>query len=63
MTAADIARLDVPLDVLTAQLRTTAAADLEAARLRLPLDDPDRHSLDLDVDRQFAEMAAKWGTA
>jgi hypothetical protein len=39
------------------------AAGLEAARLRLPLDHPDRHALDLDVDRQFAALAAQWGGA
>ena len=32
-------------------------ADLETLRLSLPLDDPDRHALDLDADRTFAQMA------
>ena|SRR5690606_21827403 len=32
-------------------------ADIESLRQRLPLDDPDRHALDLDADIQFAELA------
>jgi hypothetical protein len=30
---------------------------LEATRQSLPLDDPDRHALDLDTDTRFAQMA------
>lgn len=40
-----------------------AATDLETARRHLPLDDPDRHALDLDADRRFAALAAQWGGA
>lgn len=32
-------------------------AALEQTRLRLPLTDPDRHALDLDADRAFAQLA------
>jgi hypothetical protein len=30
---------------------------LEATRQALPLDDPDRHALDLDTDTRFAAIA------
>lgn len=33
-------------------------AAIEALRQSLPLDDPDRHALDLDADTRFAQMAA-----
>lgn len=32
-------------------------AALEQTRQRLPLDDPDRHALDIDADRRFAQLA------
>lgn len=32
-------------------------AALEETRLRLPLTDPDRHALDVDADRVFAQLA------
>ncbi|MGW1015643.1 hypothetical protein [Streptomyces niveus] len=47
-----IERLDVPLD--------TVLAELARIRESLPLDDPDRHALDLDVDTTFARAAATW---
>lgn len=37
-----------------APLSPTTTADLEAARLRLPLDDPDRHAL--DREEPFARL-------
>ncbi|MFD3520487.1 hypothetical protein [Streptomyces sp. NPDC058653] len=50
-----IERLDVPLaDVL---------ADLARIRESLPLDDPDRHALDLDADTRFAQLAANWSAS
>lgn len=33
-------------------------AAIEALRQSLPIDDPDRHALDLDADHAFAQMAA-----
>jgi hypothetical protein len=36
---------------------TEQVAALEALRQSLPLDDPDRHALDLDADRRFAQLA------
>ncbi|GGJ87331.1 hypothetical protein GCM10011583_18590 [Streptomyces camponoticapitis] len=49
-----IERLDVPLD--------TVLAELARIRESLPLDDPDRHALDLDADTRFAQLAANWST-
>lgn len=52
---APIERLDVPVaDVLT---------DLARIRESLPLNDPDRHALDLDADTAFAQLAANWSTS
>ncbi|MFI8535442.1 hypothetical protein ACIGMX_34995 [Streptomyces aquilus] len=35
-------------------------AGLDELRERLPLGDPDRHALDVDIDRRFAELAASY---
>lgn len=53
--ARGIAALDVPL--------ADVEADLERIRCSLPLDDPDRHSLDTTADARFAQLAATWETA
>lgn len=34
-------------------------AAIEALRQSLPLDDPDRHALDLDADHAFAQLATE----
>ncbi|WP_370665378.1 hypothetical protein [Streptomyces sp. IBSBF 2507] len=34
-------------------------AAIEAIRQSLPLDDPDRHALDLDADTAFARLATE----
>ncbi|MFJ6066525.1 hypothetical protein ACIQHU_26215 [Streptomyces tendae] len=34
-------------------------AAIEAIRQSLPLDDPDRHALDLDADQAFARLATE----
>ncbi|WP_381800995.1 hypothetical protein [Streptomyces niveus] len=49
---APIERLDAPLDAVL--------ADLARIREALPLDDPDRHALDLDADTNFARLAANY---
>jgi uncharacterized protein YacL len=71
MTAADLARVDVPLAELQEQIADAAEkarrkreqreARLERKRMEhlrshMPLDDPDRHDIDL-VDRSFAALA------
>lgn len=38
-------------------IRTRRLARLAVLRLRLPLDDPDRHALDSDADAAFAALA------
>ncbi|MFH8405481.1 hypothetical protein ACH4FX_12010 [Streptomyces sp. NPDC018019] len=43
--------------VLRHPVRTRRLARLEILRLRLPLDDPDRHALDSDADAAFAALA------
>lgn len=52
---APIERLDVPLE--------TVLAELARIRESLPLDDPDRHALDLDADNAFAQLAANWSAS
>lgn len=59
-----ISDLDVPVTRLQADVQALVArqtaqrlADLDALRERLPLNDPDRHALDVDADRLFAQMA------
>ncbi|MEU0659560.1 hypothetical protein [Streptomyces lavendulocolor] len=76
MTAADLARVDVPLVELQEQIADAAekarrkreqrAARLERKRMEhlrshMPLDDPDRHDIDL-VDRSFAALAPRTHT-
>ncbi|WP_181785387.1 hypothetical protein [Streptomyces phytophilus] len=54
-----IAALDTPTPVLVTELRARRLRQdpLESLRASLPLDDPDRHALDL-VDSWFAADAA-----
>lgn len=64
MTAADLARVDVPLVELERRAlakRQARAERLERKRVEhlrghMPLDDPDRHDIDL-LDRAFAHIA------
>jgi hypothetical protein len=44
---------------VSALIARQRAADIETLRLSLPLLDPDRHALDLDADRAFAQLACE----
>ncbi|UOB09137.1 hypothetical protein MQE23_08735 [Streptomyces sp. HP-A2021] len=58
-----ISDLDVPLTRLQADMHDLVVrqrlAALEQTRQTLPLDDPDRHALDLDADARFADLACQ----
>jgi len=52
--------VEFPVDGLTATFMPVASLrELDGLRERLPLDDPDRHALDLDADVRFARMACE----
>jgi hypothetical protein len=42
---------------VSARVPRMVAASLEQLRLSLPLDDPDRHDLDVEADERFAALA------
>ncbi|MBX9392216.1 hypothetical protein K4749_01045 [Streptomyces sp. TRM72054] len=54
ISAAERSRIKYLVAALVVRQRLAA---LEETRQRLPLDDPDRHALDLDADRAFAQLA------
>lgn len=60
-----IAALDVPLNRLQADMkklvtrqRVQRLAELDTLREHLPVNDPDRHALDVDADARFAAIAS-----